>query len=75
VGHGLKLGQYDLCHACRAPISAEDKQSPHYEEGVSCPHCYNQRTEAQRHRYRERQRQAALAEKRGQTHLGDGAQG
>ncbi len=74
VGHGLKLGKYDLCHACRAPISAEDKQSPQYEDGVSCPHCYGQKTEAQRQRYRERQRQAEIAEKKGRPHLGDGAQ-
>ncbi|MXV45247.1 rhodanese-related sulfurtransferase [Saccharibacter sp. 17.LH.SD] len=73
VGHGLKLGQYDLCHACRAPISEEDKKSSLFEEGVSCPHCYATRTEAQRHRYRERQRQAQLAERRGRSHLGDEA--
>lgn len=73
VGHGLELGHYAVCHACRAPITVEDKESPQYEEGVSCPHCYNTRTEAQRHRYRERQRQAELADQRGQTHLGDHA--
>ncbi|MDF7673180.1 rhodanese-related sulfurtransferase [Acetobacteraceae bacterium ESL0709] len=70
VGHGLVPGDYDLCHACRSPISAEDKESPFYEEGVSCPHCYGERTEAQRHRYRERQHQAELARQRGSVHLG-----
>lgn len=70
VGHGLLPGDYDLCHACRSPITAEDKASPEYEEGVSCPHCYGKRTEAQRQRYRERQHQAELARKRGTMHLG-----
>ncbi len=74
VGHGLKLGHYDLCHACRCPIDDEDKASPQYEEGVSCPHCYDTRTDAQRQRYRERQHQAKLAEKRGKAHLGEKAE-
>jgi len=39
VKHNLELGQYDQCHACRYPITEEDKIHPHYEKGTSCPRC------------------------------------
>lgn len=70
VGHGLALGHYGLCHACRRPISEADRQSPKFEEGVSCPACHDERTEAQRAGYRQRQRQEQLASRRGQDHIG-----
>ncbi len=70
VTHGLKEGEHRLCHACRHPLTPEDLASPRFEEGVSCPQCYDARTEADRARYRERQRQIALARKRGREHLG-----
>ncbi|NHO53542.1 rhodanese-related sulfurtransferase [Acetobacter estunensis] len=57
VTHGLKQGQYDLCHACRRPISEEDKRSPLYEEGVSCSACHDERTDTQRQRYAAREQQ------------------
>jgi UPF0176 protein len=70
VTQGLEPGSYDLCHACRAPISAADRASPFYVSGVSCPACHAERSDAQRARYAERERQARLAEARGETHLG-----
>ncbi|MCY1666062.1 oxygen-dependent tRNA uridine(34) hydroxylase TrhO [Rhizobium sp. SL86] len=70
VTHGLKEGEHQLCHACREPLTAEDRASPQFEEGVSCPHCFDTRTEDDRERYRQRQRQIELARKRGQKHLG-----
>ena len=70
VGHGLRQGSYGLCHACRYPLSAEDQQSPLYQEGVSCPHCADERSEAQRHRAASRELQIRLAEQRGECHLG-----
>ena len=70
VGHGLALGHYGLCHACRRPISAADRQSTLFEEGVSCPACYDERSEVQRASYRERQRQEQLASRRGCEHIG-----
>jgi UPF0176 protein len=30
------------------PITPEEKQSPHYEEGFTCPYCYEQLTEKKR---------------------------
>lgn len=70
VGHGLEIGPYDMCHACRRPISDEDKASSQYVEGVSCPHCYDERDEVQRARYAARQKQMELADKRHIRHVG-----
>lgn len=70
VKHGLELGSKELCRACRHPISAEDKTSPLFCEGVSCPACYHDRSEDDRSRFAERQKQIALARKRGQRHIG-----
>ena len=70
IGHGLVQGQYGLCRACRRPISAEDQQSPLFEEGVSCPTCHPERTEEQRASYRERHRQELLAAAKGRAHVG-----
>ncbi|WP_308718895.1 rhodanese-related sulfurtransferase [Komagataeibacter xylinus] len=70
VGHGLAPGTFDICHACRTPLSAMDRQSPDYEEGVCCPHCTTDRTGAQRQRYAERERQIKLARSRGTHHIG-----
>ena len=74
VGHDLQPGQYDMCHACRMPLSDEQRASPKYTEGVSCPHCYDERSDVQRLRYRERQRQIERAKARGMEHLGTAAQ-
>lgn len=70
VGHGLEPGEYELCRACRLPLSAEDKASPQYEEGISCPHCHGTHTEEQMQRFRERQKQVELARKRRSRHIG-----
>ncbi|WP_333569537.1 oxygen-dependent tRNA uridine(34) hydroxylase TrhO [Sphingorhabdus sp.] len=70
VKHGLELGEMELCHACRRPISQEDKASAHFIEGVACPACYAERTNEDRARFAERQKQIALAKKRGKQHIG-----
>jgi UPF0176 protein len=70
VGHGLVPGSYELCHACRRPISDEALASPLYEEGVSCPACHAERNDEQRASYRERHRQERLAAARGEAHIG-----
>ena len=70
IGHGLAQGSYDLCHACRRPVTTDDRLSPLWEGGVSCPACHTERTEAQRASYRERQRQVALAAAQGRQHIG-----
>lgn len=70
VNHGLRKGSYDQCYGCRHPITEQDKRSVHYEKGVCCPHCHDRQTDDQRARFRERQRQVELAERRGGRHLG-----
>jgi len=70
VDHSLSPGEYDLCHACRMPISEEDKASELYVLGESCPFCHEKHSEEDRMRLRERQRQIELAKTRGERHLG-----
>ena len=65
-------GPHLLCHACRRPILPEDTERAEYEEGVSCHHCTAETSEADKARFRERQKQIALAKARGETHLGGG---
>ena len=70
VGHGLKVGDAVLCRACRHPLTKDDLASPLYEAGVSCPHCYGTKTEAQQRSIAERHRQVELAKQRNQRHIG-----
>lgn len=72
VGHGLVEGDVQLCRACRNPVTPEGKLSQFYEEGISCDSCYHERSDADRARYAERQRQVLLAKERGaKQHIGD----
>ena len=73
VKHNLELGKYDQCHACRFPITEEDKEHPHYGKGTSCPRCYGPKNLSQVNRYREREKQVQLAKSRGESHIGDDA--
>ena len=59
VGHGLAEGEHSLCRACRMPVSAIDRQSPRFVEGLQCHHCADARSDEDRRRYAERQRQFA----------------
>ena len=70
VDHQLRRGEYEQCHACRMPITAEDMTSVAYRPGVSCPHCINEASEQQRQRFSERQKQMQLARQRNEHHLG-----
>ena len=70
VNHRLEQGHYDMCHACRRPISEQDKQSPDYLSGVSCHHCIGEKSEADRERFAQRQQQIELANEQGQHHIG-----
>jgi len=70
VDHALQKGSYDQCHACRLPITETDKQSEKYQQGVSCPACFDSSTESQRKRFVEREKQVQLANMRGETHIG-----
>ena len=66
--HKLKQGTYSVCSGCRKPFSPKDKKSNKYEEGVSCPRCYDTLSNSQKTRFRMRQNQISLAKKAGRKH-------
>lgn len=70
VDHDLNPGEFDQCHACRRPISDEDKASEKFQLGVSCPKCYDESSPEQKARFAERQKQIELARARGRQHRG-----
>ena len=53
------------CRRARTPCA-----SPLYVEGVACPRCHDSRSDDQKARYAERQRQAARALELGIDHVG-----
>lgn len=59
VGHGLKQGEWVVCHACREPLSAADIQHPDYEKGISCHHCKGTLTQERENSLRARQKHYA----------------
>ena len=70
VGHGLVPGDNSSCGACRRPVTPEGRQHPQYEEGVACEACVPEYSDADRARFRERQKQMLLSQARGERHLG-----
>lgn len=70
VNHDLEKSDYDQCYGCRLPITEDDKQSPKYEAGVTCPKCFGTHTESQLARFREREKQVGLSKQRAQEHVG-----
>jgi UPF0176 protein len=70
VNHKLEKGSYEQCYACRYPITKEEMQSHKYQEGVSCPHCFDKVSAQQKDRFAEREKQIQLAKQRGEEHIG-----
>ena len=66
--HGLVQGTYSICGGCRQPVSVKDKESKIYEEGVSCPNCFNKLTKEQKSRFRMRQSQVYKAKLSGKKY-------
>ena len=52
------------------PITDEDKQHTHYQQGISCHHCYGEKDAERIARLQEREKQIALAKQRGEQHIG-----
>ena len=69
VKHELALGSYIVCSGCRKPVSKKNKKTIQYEEGVSCPRCFDTLTNSQKTRFRMRQKQINLAKKAGKKHI------
>ena len=70
VGHNLKLGNYDMCYACRMPISEDDKKNKYFIQGESCHHCFNALNEKRKERFKERQKQIRLSKTKNFSHIG-----
>ena len=66
----LESGSYVQCFACRRPLSQKELSSEKYQQGISCPYCYEDLTEQRRQGLAERQRQVVLAEKGNYRHIG-----
>ncbi|WP_332719117.1 oxygen-dependent tRNA uridine(34) hydroxylase TrhO [Pelagibacterium mangrovi] len=73
VGHGLRIGDAQLCRACRQPLTPADRERAEFIEGVQCHHCAGEENAAKRAAAAERQRQMELAAERGEAHLGEDA--
>ena len=73
VNHDLARGSYDQCHACRMPITEQDKESEFYREGLSCHYCHDSVLPEREQRFAERQKQINLAKQRGEKHIGNAA--
>ncbi len=66
--HGLLQGTYSICGGCREPISIKDKKSKKYEEGVTCPNCFDKLSKNQKSRFRMRQSQIYKAKLSGKKY-------
>ena len=66
----LEKGEYDMCYACRMPLSKENKKNKHYLKGQSCEYCYEQTTIKQKKRFNEREKQIKLSKVKNLKHLG-----
>lgn len=70
IKHNLDLGRFELCRSCRQPITPEDKTSPKFVAGITCPSCFDTISEKSKQRATERQKQIELAKARGHKHIG-----
>ena len=65
VKNELKDGTYELCHACRYPLSQNQLKSKKYIKGVSCPNCYGKISESKKKSLIDRNKQISIAKKKG----------
>jgi len=74
VTYGLKPSEkYEQCHACRHPLTPQDRQHPNFQPGTVCPYCRDDPDrEMRRRRYETRQMHLKVAQEKGIVHLGGG---
>ena len=65
IKNELKDGTYELCHACRYPLSKDQLKSKKYIMGVSCPNCYGKISESKKKSLIDRNKQISIAKKKG----------
>ena len=70
LNNSLEKGEYEMCYACRMPLSKENKKNKHYLKGQSCEYCYDQTTIKQKERFYEREKQIKLSKVKNLKHLG-----
>ena len=65
VKNELKDGTYELCHACRYPLTSDSLKSEKYKKGISCPNCFGKISESKKQSLKDRNKQITLAKKKG----------
>lgn len=70
VDRELRPGTHTQCHACRHPLTPEERADERFIEGMQCPHCVDRMSPEKKARAAERHKQVQLAKKRGDAHLG-----
>ena len=65
VKNELKDGTFQLCHACRAPLSKTQIKSKKYQKGISCPKCYGKISAAKKKSLVDRNKQISIAKRKG----------
>ena len=65
IQNGMIAGTYELCHACRNPLSILDRKSKDFEKGISCSNCINKISHSKKSKLKERSRQIEIAKKKG----------
>ncbi len=69
INKDLLSGNYIQCHGCRRPITIKDSESKYYKKGVSCPYCFNKRSNNQKKRSQTRYEQIARANIKNLDHV------
>ena len=65
VKNELKDGTYELCHACRYPLTPDSLKSEKYKKGISCPNCFGKISDSKKQSLKDRNKQITLAKKKG----------
>ena len=65
VKNELKDGTFQLCHACRAPLSKTQIKSKKYQKGISCPKCYGKISATKKKSLIDRNKQISIAKRKG----------
>ena len=65
VKNELKDGTYELCHACRYPLTKSQIKSKKYKKGVSCPNCFGKISVDKKKSLIDRNKQISIAKRKG----------
>jgi len=65
IQNKMAPGTYALCHACRNPLSFEERLSKDYVKGISCSNCIDKISKDKKLKLKERNKQIEIAKKKG----------